>query len=652
MVSPWDLVLLGRRLEVAANVDHFEPTDLGTCGEPFTVWLVCLKKFGALAHGLTGAGLAGEERPQDPWNSTRGLEVGARLEWRWERFSFAITDFYGFPDIPVADVFNEYERNVDPASGRPRIAGATGFGTCVTGGEASCLTPDTAGGFTSGNRQLFDVLCSATSGLAGGLGRSLDPANPPFQADCAIDLFNTTDSILIFPVLDVLAFALGGAGVQWNTLIGPLIALNLGLDPVTEFVPGVPLHFGSGDVGGVVGNETCGSALTAQQQALLGTGPFFHPDLPAASDICRARGIDLYNAEASVLIEAFPQFDGTVASRFVPGMGSLILPGARGPGDPGYDPLVDGCVMDLPDDGGECDSLNPMMGGTPLIDPRTGEIFRSELTALSFNFLALLTTLSRALPDNEECVPTDPLRCSLVTAVFGVAGARRPEVSAGGNGRFGRRDFLWHGGAELRLLYKRRNVLGFSMDFAEDVTKTNWGVEFVWFEDEPYGNTHELDGWSRHDTLTLTVSVDRPTFVNFLNANRTIFFNTQFFIRWIDDYTDKALGPDGPFSLLATFSAFTGFYQDRLLTALTVIHELESNSSGLIVNFTYRMTENFSVSTGLTTFRGEPRSARIPRVQSGLSATAGNDYETRTRFNGLSAVADREELFVTIRYTF
>ncbi|NNL65797.1 MAG: hypothetical protein HKP30_06115, partial [Myxococcales bacterium] len=340
------------------------------------------------------------------------------------------------------------------------------------------------------------------------------------------------------------------------------------------------------------------------------------------------------------------------------GVGRLRLPGSRGPGDPGYDPLVDGCVRDLANDGGACDGL----AGTPIIDPRTGEVFRSELTALSFNFLALLATLSPGLPDNEACDPsvarmlgadqTALLNCSLVSGIFGLAGARRPEVSAGGNGRFGRRDFLWHGGGEARFIFKRRNVLGFSTDFAEDRTKTNWGLEFVWFEDEPYGNTHELDGWSRHDTLSLTVSVDRPTFVNFLNANRTIFVNAQFFVRWIDGYTDKALGPDGPFSMLATLTAFTGFYQDRLLTAFTLIHEIESNSGGLIWNMTYRMTENFSVSTGLTTFRGEPRSARQSRVPLSLSSTAGNDYESRTRYNGLSAVADREELYVTFRYTF
>ena len=35
-------------------------------------------------------------------------------------------DFWGYSDFPYPDAINYYERNVDPETGRPRIAGATG----------------------------------------------------------------------------------------------------------------------------------------------------------------------------------------------------------------------------------------------------------------------------------------------------------------------------------------------------------------------------------------------------------------------------------------------------------------------------------------------------------------------------------------------
>ena len=56
------------RLELAMNYDQYQPDDLGTCGEPYTVLAVCAVSVGQLAHGYFGVGLAGEQRPPDPWD--------------------------------------------------------------------------------------------------------------------------------------------------------------------------------------------------------------------------------------------------------------------------------------------------------------------------------------------------------------------------------------------------------------------------------------------------------------------------------------------------------------------------------------------------------------------------------------------------------
>ena len=102
------------RLEGVANIDQFEPADLGRCGEPFTALVVCDKTFGLMAHGVTGAGVAGEIRPNDPWKDIGDLEGGVRLEWRYDRFSFSLTDFYGFQDLPFNHIDQKFERNVEP----------------------------------------------------------------------------------------------------------------------------------------------------------------------------------------------------------------------------------------------------------------------------------------------------------------------------------------------------------------------------------------------------------------------------------------------------------------------------------------------------------------------------------------------------------
>ena len=135
------------RLEVAVNLDDIEPVDIGQCGEPFTALVACNKRTALWAHGVTGYALAGEHRPPSWWDGSSGLEYGARVEFRAGKFSFQVSDYFGYDDFPYVDRINSYERNVDPNTGRPRRAGARG--ECVTGYETSCL-PVQSASFTIG----------------------------------------------------------------------------------------------------------------------------------------------------------------------------------------------------------------------------------------------------------------------------------------------------------------------------------------------------------------------------------------------------------------------------------------------------------------------------------------------------------------------
>ena len=130
------------------------------------------------------------------------------------------------------------------------------------------------------------------------------------------------------------------------------------------------------------------------------------------------------------------------------------------------------------------------------------------MAIFSWNLLMVLVALSFADDPNnpqdqrvrsEQPFRTDgcsfaaPAYCGNVSAYNSITGVRRNAVIAGGNGQFGRRDFIWHGGGDLVLRYEKRNVLGFSMDFAEDFTKSNWGIEFTWIEGLPFTNHNSFD---------------------------------------------------------------------------------------------------------------------------------------------------------------
>jgi hypothetical protein len=253
----------------------------------------------------------------------------------------------------------------------------------------------------------------------------------------------------------------------------------------------------------------------------------------------------------------------------------------------------------------------------------------------------------------SACSFRQPQYCDVVQAFYAILHTTRRTVRAAGNGTFGREDFDWHQGGSGVLRYNKRNVLGFSADFAEDVTKSNWSMEFTWIEDEKYQDANDLDdGVASSDTFNLTVSMDRPTFINFLNSNRTFFFNTQWFFQYIPDHK-KSFSSNGPWNVLATFNVQTGYWQDRLTPSLTFVYDFKSASGAGIPQITYLYTSNFSVTVGAAAFFGRWQRKDPPIANVGDDPfRAGRGAEDQYVENGLSVIRERDEIFLRIRYTF
>jgi hypothetical protein len=718
------------RLEIAANYDQFEPVDLGRCGEPYAPLPVCDKTWGLLAHGFVGGGIAGEVRPPNPWNSWDGIEVGGRLEWRWDRFSFAVSDFYGFSDGPYIKPVFSYSRNVDPETGRPRRGMSTG--SCVNGLQPDCLTEANAPAHHSVNQTQFHFVCATSIGFI-----DLD------STACGQTIFTSQKAVVIdepdpfLPRIMIAVtngvsgqntFKIGGAAVgeavakfTQNTIdqlnafalanpeseIQRFTSNTFGDDTPTPLVP-LSRDPNDGEIA-TVPPELEGPPvefwlftgiqryLTDEQEALLGCGPFYGTQ-------CDIDGLDLMNTEASVQLQSWPIFEGTFGdglwlttddSLIQPGTvgfegGPLctrvedgethVLPGCnrgREPGDPladpDYDISVEGSTVGPNAKGDVYDGTDTDEMGRPIPKyrrhPFTGQPWASEMAIVSWNQLMVYVALSfepdDLLPgdtgityfDPEQPFRTDgcsfaaPAFCGNVGAYQSITGTRRASLRAGGNGRFGRRDFIWHGGGDLALRYEKRNVLGFSTDFAEDVTKSNWSFEFTWIEGTPFSDNDALDATSKADTYNLTVSVDRSTFINFLNQNRTFFFNSQWFFQYVDEYT-KGFTSNGPWNMLATFTAATGYYQDRLLPNVTFVYDFRSNSGAVLPSVTYRFTENFSAAFGMAGFFGRYERKKPPLWTPGLVNRVGNGAYKSFVENGLSPVRERDELYLRIRYTF
>jgi hypothetical protein len=919
-------VLEDVRLEFALNFGEMEPADLGTCGEPYAVPGACDLSAAAFNHGIIGAGIAGSERPPDPWDDPDGLEFGARIEWRWDRFSFALTDFYGYNDFATLEQFMTYERNTDVLTGRPiitRFNPGNPRGNCANalasdpkdqnsvtalgiGTDPDCLgfgTPLTNPGsannaleWHSANQQAFAWLCSSTIGIT-----------PELDARaCALNLFNSSERLGGFPVsLSEVSSSLFAGEYRFNsffavttqligkaTLAGPTPAQSINRDANDGFItsilgsdldcvdstgtvvgrsPGCNVlssnaAINRGPIGGNVlakqlptGEDyvTLDSGLTNEQRALLGCGPFFGTRCdssvtfeindcdPLTLEGCTVfeasrrgffddvipgtaqpgGGIDLLNMEASAIMQSFPGFDGTpngyittsrvaapgtigfdggpVCTRFVPGQARPVkLPGCRGIDsyeitnteviftfEKDYDPRVDGCllaptiathnVVTLDSEGNDItgsDGMRSCFGqlapSTGDFDPRgpapstrrpcddfvsdaacraevaeyldkrnsdswrgdytetgsnvryqhastlyhptagclsdaeirrqqrlspedgpqcnfipsasgavisrnydeeflagTAQIFKNELAAVSWNFAMGLVitsacTTEKGRKTNPECFDSEhpwvlnkcsfsqPQFCKKVKEFFDTTGVRRNARRAGAKGPFGRRTFLWQSGSEIVQTYDRRNVFGFSMDFPEDRTKSNWGVEFAWFDSVPVYDANEFDSLTNVDMLNVTVSIDRPTFINFLNPNRTFFFNTQWFFQYIKGHRG-GMGPHGPFSAMFTTTIMTGYFQDRLNPSLVTIYDINSRSGGVLPSIQYRFTESFSAAVGMGIFFGrtELSEMAINPFRPATNRVGKNAYMDSSE-HFLSSVRRRDEIWMRLRWTF
>jgi hypothetical protein len=103
--------------------------------------------------------------------------------------------------------------------------------------------------------------------------------------------------------------------------------------------------------------------------------------------------------------------------------------------------------------------------------------------------------------------------------------------------------------------------------------------------------------------------------------------------------------------VLGTFTVATGYFQDRLLPAMTFVHDVPSASGGVIGQVTYRFTENFSATVGSAVFYGGAEPLPVSFTQPLVENNGGN-FVRRRRYEGLSPIAERDELFLLVRYTF
>ncbi len=143
------------------------------------------------------------------------------------------------------------------------------------------------------------------------------------------------------------------------------------------------------------------------------------------------------------------------------------------------------------------------------------------------------------------------------------------------------------------------------------------------------------------------------TCCRFLNKNRTFFFNSQVFLRYIPKWSESFVS-NGPVTALMTFSVFTGYMQDRLLPGFTAVYDWHSRSGALLYSLSYRVSERFTFQFGVNSFFGRFQKREAALVPIGVAGNGGGGQGAHKSWTeqGLSLVRDRDELFFRARYSF
>ena len=186
----------------------------------------------------------------------------------------------------------------------------------------------------------------------------------------------------------------------------------------------------------------------------------------------------------------------------------------------------------------------------------------------------------------------------------------------------------------------------------------DWGIEFTWTSGKPFNTTRAFDGVNTSDEFVLSVSVDRPTFFNFLNPNRSFFLNFQVFFRYLSDFDGSRDNRDGmygsaegPWSSFMTFFVMTGYFQDRLNPRLILVYDPTTSNGAAIVRVGYRWNDAFSSEIGYRSFFGHP--ARVERQYFPIVAITSPEQRFVEAFGrGVAPVRNRDSITFKLRYSF
>lgn len=157
--------------------------------------------------------------------------------------------------------------------------------------------------------------------------------------------------------------------------------------------------------------------------------------------------------------------------------------------------------------------------------------------------------------------------------------------------------------------YRKVNTMGLSLDWFEPNTGVVIRSELSWTANLLTSDLSKPDVFASTNVYRWLIGVDRPTFIRWLNPNRSFFLSAQAFGTHLPDARGGRFGiPNGANdNFIFTFFVQNQYLRDQLVFLLFGAYGTTGNDGTTGGNAEYLITNNWSVQLGATAFLGVRR---------------------------------------------
>ena len=152
--------------------------------------------------------------------------------------------------------------------------------------------------------------------------------------------------------------------------------------------------------------------------------------------------------------------------------------------------------------------------------------------------------------------------------------------------------------------YPRVNLVGGSMDFQIDALKAAVRLEGALTDGEEFPNTSRPKLYSKNKVFRSVIGIDRPTFIPWINPNRTTLFSGQLFYQHIfdHDYEQSIYGPvgipDWKDNVIGTLLIKAFLMNDRVSPQLILARDFRAHAWVASPQLEWSFTDNLKLTVG------------------------------------------------------